>query len=117
MNDQIITQLIVAGFTTQLFEWIKKWKAIPQITALTTTLNRWIGILVAVAMGLGITFNFDSQAHTLLISGLSWTLIGNALWAMVVQWVMQQGWYGGLTKTPVQAVVPKAAVSGKGVGA
>ena len=73
-----------------VIELLKKSSLFPFITARTTTLNRYIGILTSGAATLGINFTFDSQEGSLLITGLTLSAVAMSAWHWFSQWAVQQ---------------------------
>ena len=73
-----------------IIELLKKSPLFPFITKHTVVLNRYIGILASGAATLGISFSFDSQAGSLLITGLTFTTAAHSAWHWFTQWAVQQ---------------------------
>lgn len=111
MDPQLFTnQAIIAVIASWLLE---KLKASPRIGLISHQssmyVQRYAAAIVAFATSLGIHFQFDHQAGTLLITGLSLASLGHFVWGAVQQFIMQEVAYQKLVKpappAPVTVVV------------
>ena len=104
MEQQVLSQVVVAWLVTQVVQWLKRASGLPWITAKTDTLNKLVGVVLAFFASLGIMFTFDPEAGTLIVSGLTVGTIVTGIWTWVQQVVLQQIIYRGAVKeTPVEA--------------
>ena len=87
--DELQSSAIIAIGTSELIQWAKGSPWCGFITVETQRLNRIVALVVAFLTGLGMSFHFDTNAHTLLISGLAWSSLTHG----AQQWVAQQAWY------------------------
>ena len=112
MEQQVLSQVVVAWLVTQAVQWLKRASGLPWISAKTDTLNKIVGIVLAFFASLGIMFQFDPQAGTLLVTGLTASTILAGIWTWVQQVVLQQIIYHGAVKeTPVEARATAKAIA------
>ena len=79
--------------TAHIIELLKRTPFVPFIRADTKIVNRWVGVIVAIAVSLGVSAHYDGASGSLLISGLnSDALTHNGLHALA-QWAIQQVTY------------------------
>ena len=71
-------------------ELLKRLESIPFIHDQSRVINRWLGVIASGLATVGIGFTFDSQAGTLLITGLSLGTIAATVWQWFTQWALQQ---------------------------
>ena len=114
MEQQVLSQIVVAWVVTQAVQWAKRASGLPWISAKTDTLNKIVGIVLAFFSSLGIIFTFDPQAGTLLVTGLTLTTLLTGIWTWVQQVVLQQIIYRGAVKeTPVEVKATAKALAVK----
>lgn len=112
ITDPILTQLTVSGIAVWLLE---KLKATTWFPFLSTETANWAktawALVIALATGLGIQITFDSTAGQLIVTGLTLSGIGGALWVTAQSFVAQQILYHGIVKpaAPSPASFAKAA--------
>lgn len=97
-----LTAAAVASFALQI---LKKAKWFTMLSSDSSKTIKFVfAALAALLSHLGISYAYDPQLHTLLISGLSVATIAAAAWAWLQQFVIQEGWYQvALNKTDVSA--------------
>lgn len=79
-SNILATQLTAAAVSAYLMRLIQKWAKLPWITEHTAGINAAFRAVVSLAATLGISFTWDGTAHTLLISGLTFSTIAIGLW-------------------------------------
>lgn len=94
--DSAVSTLAAAGLMSYFLEWLKNTKLVPFIDASKTTLLRLCNGALAVAAALSIHYTFDSDAGTLVVTGLSVSGIIHGLWEVGKQWAFQQMAYDGI---------------------
>ena len=115
MEQQVLSQVVMAWVVTQAIQRLKRWKDLPWMTARTDTVNRIVGIILAFFASLGIMFTFDPEAGTLVVSGLTLSTVLAGVWTWVQQVVLQQIIYRGAVKeTPVEAKATAKALAADG---
>ena len=91
-------------------ELLKRIKSIPFVDEQSRVLNRWLGVIASGLATVGIGFTFDSQAGTLLITGISLATIAQTAWHWFTQWALQQVLYqSAFEKRTVTITVPDIA--------
>jgi protein-S-isoprenylcysteine O-methyltransferase Ste14 len=102
MNEQVITQFVLAYIGTRLVQWMKAAAGLPWITAQTDTINKGVGALVAflATLGIGLATSWDASTGTfvLTITGLSLGTLTTFVWHWFSQFVMQQAAYHAIVK-------------------
>ena len=73
-----------------VIEFLKKTRLMPFVTQHTVALNRWLGVIASGVATLGIGFSFDSEAGSLMITGLTAATIAHNAWHWFTQWAVQQ---------------------------
>jgi hypothetical protein len=102
--SELQSSAIIAVGTSELIQWAKASPWCGFLTMETQKLNRIVSLVVAFLAGLGMSFHFDPDAHTLLISGLAWSSLTHG----AQQWVAQQAWYRlAVTRNDATAVAVK----------
>jgi cytochrome c biogenesis protein CcdA len=86
---ELQSSAIIAVGTSEAIQWAKGSSWFPWLTTETQKVNRIVSLTVAFLAGLGMSFHWDPQAGTLVISGLAWSALAHG----AQQWVAQQAWY------------------------
>lgn len=73
----------------------------------TAGANRVIAAIIALFGATGVTYVWNAQAHSLLLSGLSLVGIGTALWHWFNQFVAQEVMYQTTVNKPSQPIADK----------
>lgn len=83
--------LVWAFFSSSLLEWLKRNQKITLFTEQTAFYaQRIVGVLLAAAAAIGVHWTYDPAAGTLVVGGLSLTMILPALTETIRQWVLQE---------------------------
>lgn len=85
--------LAAAAIITFAINILKNSSWFPWLSVETEKLNRLAAILLSGIATVGIHVSFDSNAHQLLITGLSLTTIAVGLYHWLVQFVYTHGWF------------------------
>jgi hypothetical protein len=115
----LFTQVTTAAALAYFLKLLQKWEQLPWITAHTAQVSGWVRAFLALIGTIGISYQWNSTAHSLLITGLSWGVILPGLWHWFGQFALQHGWgqlfnIGTLSKVdaPVQVVNAKGEDKG-----
>lgn len=98
MHEVISSQITTAAVAVWVLQKLKQCPRLPFINHGTDTLNTIISATLAALTAAGIYFNFDSDAGTLMVTGLT---VDNALhfgWEWFTSFVMQETVYRGVVK-------------------
>jgi hypothetical protein len=88
--DSLGPTVVFGILCAYVIEVLKQSKLFPWLTAESRTLNRWLGIVIALGVSLGISAHYDGSQGSLLIGGLNpGDLMHNGLHALG-QWAVQQ---------------------------
>lgn len=85
------SQLALAALLAYLLKWAQKSNVVPYITEHTRGINRAATAVLSLIAAIGISYNFDSVAGTLTITGLHASALLAGLWEWAKQWAFQQG--------------------------
>lgn len=88
----LFSQLTAGAALAYLLQLIQKWDKLPWITQHTKVVTVAFRAVLALAATVGISFQWNGAAHTLMIEGLSASTIGMGLWHWFGQYAMQHGW-------------------------
>jgi len=104
-----------AAVIPHLIEALKNWPRFKLLTPDTATLNRWVGVLSALAVSVGVSYQWNAAERTLLIHIP--TLVGalTVCWHATVQWGLQQYVYKTSVSPRSTAAVQPAALPTQGV--
>lgn len=109
MDPQLFTnQAIIAVIASWMLEKVKSSPRVGLISHDSSLyFQRYAAAVVAFATSLGIHFQFDHTAGTLVITGLSLASLGHFVWGAVQQFIMQEVAYQKLVKPspPANVVV------------
>lgn len=90
----VTVQGVFAFITSWAIEW---WKSNPKLSGISHDTQIWvqrlIAVLVATGTSLGIGYQFDPVAGTLLLTGITWSGIGIGIWEAVKQFFFQEYMY------------------------
>lgn len=89
-TDILSTQVVINAIAVFVIQHVKESKWFPWLTVETSKLNRIAAIAIAGLATLGVNYSFDHTTGTLMITGLTLTGIGTALWNWIVSFVSQQ---------------------------
>ena len=73
-----------------IFQWLKNSHWFPWITHETEVLNRYIGVIMAGLLSLGIHYEWSVSANSLTLFLPTWLELFHHLRDWFVQWAMQQ---------------------------
>jgi hypothetical protein len=104
-TQSLLVNVVLAGLVTYVVEFIKRASWFPWMTAQTKTVNRWVSFVLAGALAIGITVDWNSAQGVLVIGGLTWANIGHGLFEWAKQWMMQQAWYDKVVQTKSTPVI------------
>lgn len=90
-GQELSLQAIMGYFVVTTMEWLKERKWFPWMAQHTTTVNRIVGAVASTLYSLGIHYQFDSEAGTLMISGLQLEPLRDALFGFVIQQLIYRG--------------------------
>jgi hypothetical protein len=102
LSSLVATQVTVSALIVYALEYLKKAKWFPWLTMDTKSLNRLVGALLAALAAVGIHAEFNAQAGTLLVTGLTaWGLM-HAFFDLARSWVFQQVIYDAVLDKPTK---------------
>lgn len=90
MENEIVSQVVIAGLCSYVLERLKKSSWFPVIDMNTKKLNSFVAAGMAAAASIGINFQYDQTAGTLLISGLTLATFHHVIWDFAKQYLFQQ---------------------------
>ena len=93
--DLLKWQMIIAAVVSFAIEHLKQSRWFPFLSLSSARANAFAGVVVAVASSLGIHFEFNHAAGTLVITGLSLATIWHFGQDILTQWIFQQLVYKG----------------------
>jgi hypothetical protein len=117
-SNVVLTQVTLSTIFAGLLAYLKKARWVPFITQHSAAINHVYLLLVSGGTALGVHSVWDSQAHSLLITGLSLTAIAHGFWEWTKQWtvqyLVQRGIFGPLAipgdAPPIPTVPVKAGL-------
>ena len=110
-SQLVVSQLTLGAVASWVLEALKKASWFPVLSDESTKVAKvfWAALTSLLAVT-GLSYVYDPTAHTLLIQGFSLTLVANAVWHWLTQFVMQEGWYQAVFNKPAAVVsAPLAA--------
>jgi len=117
MQDPTATvNLTAAAVISFTISFLKKQSWFPWLTADTEKLNRMVAIGLSAFAALGVDFEFNHAAGTLVITGLHLTAILVACWHMVVQFVYTHGWFKATSASDQIVCLFKAIIKAQAAG-
>ena len=85
---------ITSALAVAALQKLKSASWFPWLTSESSTIIKVVfAVIAAITAATGVSYVWDPTAHTLLISGLSWSAIGTALWHFVNQFIAQETAY------------------------
>jgi hypothetical protein len=96
MNNELTAHLTTGAVIVYAIEWLKRWPVFRWLHADSTVLNRVVSACLAGVAAVGINWNFDATAGTLVITGLTWHAVALTGWEWLKQYVVQQVLYDGV---------------------
>ena len=102
MNEQeLIWSAVLAWVGSKGIQWAKTTAWLP-VTLESEHLNKWVARVVALVATIGIHATFDSQAGTLMITGLTTSGVFLALGEYAKQYMMQDIAYKKFVRPEVE---------------
>lgn len=96
--NEMATQIVLSGLVSYSIEFVKTWAKVPWINASTRNVNRAVSAAIAFFVAIGIHYQFDVQAGSLVITGLTLQNLLHGCWEWARQIVWQQLIYNGVIK-------------------
>lgn len=98
MQDVITSQVTASAVVVMLLQWLKRSKWMPWLTGETDVLNKAVAALAAAFTAVGIHYTYDSDLHTLTITGLTMTAFFHGAWHWLQAFSFQEIIYRGALK-------------------
>jgi len=95
-GNDFTAHLTLGAVAVYAIEHAKSSRLIPWMTVDTKALNRIASVALAFATSIGIGYTYDSDAGTLVLSGLTLSSLALACWEWVKQYVVQQVLFDGV---------------------
>lgn len=97
MDQNIIgSQLAASILVVYGLQLVKRVPFIPWVTEHSKRLNAFLSALLALGTAIGIHMEFDPNAGTLLVTGLTASGMAHAGWQWFTQWAYQQAIWDGV---------------------
>jgi len=94
VNQLVVSQVTLGAVSSWVLQALKKASWFPVLNESSTTMLKYFWAAVTSLLAItGLSYVYDPAAHTLLIQNFSLTLVLNAAWHWLTQFVMQEGWY------------------------
>ena len=90
METVFLAQVVLGAVVVYVLEWIKRARWVAFITIETKKLNGFLAKAAALLMAVGIHYEFDATAGTLMITGLTIAGLAHGLWVWLQQVVVQE---------------------------
>ena len=94
-SNIVLAQITSSAVIAYGLEMLKKWNKIPWINQNTKRINRIVSAILSGVAALGIHMQFNSEAGTLMITGLCLPCIVHGMWDWARSWVVTQLVYDG----------------------
>lgn len=91
-----------------LIQQVKASKYFPWITAETTKINRVASAILAMLTSAGLGWAWTPATHTLVISNLTWAVVGLAVWHSIQHFCLQEAIYRA-TERKSSIIAPQAS--------
>ena len=102
MQDLVVSQVTYSTIVVMVLQWLKKTRFAPFITFETDAMNKCVSALLAAFVAVGIHAQYDSDAHTLMITGLTLSAFFHGLWHWLQSFAFQELIYKGAIKPTAQ---------------
>lgn len=86
----VMTHITTSALTVAAINWLKASPVFPWITKAKTNLLRLLSGLAAAGFAVGIHASWNSADHSLVITGLSYSAVGLAIWEFLKQFAMNE---------------------------
>jgi len=96
--------VVAAYIASWLLEKLKGWSRLAFIRDGAGRINQVVAALLAALAVVGIHFEWQPEAGTLIVTGLSLAAIFTLLIQWIFQYIMQEGWYRLVLKKPAASV-------------
>lgn len=105
--DIVISQVTWSTIAVMILQFLKKSRFAPFINFETDALNKTVAALFAALTAVGIHMQYDSAAHSLLITNITFWAAAHGVWHFIQSFSFQQLIYHGVLKTsaPVKEAV------------
>jgi len=88
----LFTQVTAGAACAYVLRLIQRWDKLPWVTQHTKTISMWFRIVMSFAATVGIGFQWNGTAHSLLITGLSFPVVALGVWHWFGQYALQHEW-------------------------
>lgn len=94
--ESAMSSVASAGLLSYLIEWAKKSTLVPWLTPDQKTLLRYLNMVTAAAVALGLHWVYNAEARELVITIPTASVVLHGLWEWGKQWAFQQMAYDGI---------------------
>jgi len=109
-QDLVISQVTYSTLAVMALQWLKRSRFAPFITFETDALNKMVAAFFAAMTAVGIHAQYDSVAHTLMITNITFMAVAHGVWHFVQSFSFQELIYHGVLKpNPAPVVVAPVA--------